>query len=234
MVDQKSSFRKISKDKYVVAAIITFLIFSLGLTLGIVLKDYQYGLIEEVNMEQDVKFYSTQLQYAYLNAFSDLDNCAVLRTTLQEAVVELADSLQQVIEQEEGQPGDIRSQVVLRRYALDNLRYWLLAKQSNQRCDLNTVLVLYFHTPEKNCPSCENQGAILTHFKNVFEERFLVFPINLDLRSEEPMIEIVKSQFNVTKVPTLVIGDQKYEGVISKEQLQNIICNSLHDAPECT
>ena len=61
----------------------------------------------------------------------------------------------------------------------------------------------------------------------------LVFPINLNLMNEEPMVEIVVNQFNIKKYPTLVINNNKYEGVVKQTQLQEIICTSLGDIEEC-
>ena len=120
----------------------------------------------------------------------------------------------------------------MRRYLLDNLRYWLLARETKQKCDLNTVPIVYFYSTK--CPSCPNQGTVLTYFKKLFGEEVLVFPINLDFRSQEPMVEIVMLQFDVTKQPTLIIDNKKYEGVVQKEQMHEIICNSLTNSEHCT
>lgn len=230
---QKGSFRKISKDKYVVAGIITFLIFSLGLTLGFILEDHRYSLIEEINSEQEVKYLSLQLQYLYLNSLSNTNNCAVLSTTLKETIKDLSESLSNVVSyEEEKKISDQRKQIVMRRYIIDNLRYFLLADQSKEKCNLNIVPIIYFYATD--CPSCPNQGTILSYYKKIFGDQVLVFPINLDLKGEEPMIEIIMSQYNVTKYPTLVVENQKYEGVIDKESMLKIICKSLKDAPECT
>ena len=76
----KNNHRSISKDKYILAGVFTLLIFILGLTLGFLLEDHRYNLIEEVNMKQDVKYGSLQLQFLFLNAFSNENNCPVLST----------------------------------------------------------------------------------------------------------------------------------------------------------
>jgi thiol-disulfide isomerase/thioredoxin len=225
------SHRKISKEKYFTAGVITLLIFTLGLTLGFIIEDHRYNLIEEVNMEQDVKYLSVQLQYLYLNAFSNYNNCPILATTLRETIEDLSDSLSEVIEFEENQDvSDLRKKIVMRRYVLDNLRYWLLAQESKEKCNLNIVPILYFYSTD--CPSCPNQGTILTYYKKLFQEQVLVFPINLDFQSEEPMVEIMTSQFNVTKYPTLIISNKKYEGVVKRDELKEIICSSL-DSEQC-
>ena len=231
--DKEKYFRKISRDKYWVAGIITFLIFFLGLSLGTNIEDHRYNIIEEVNMEQEVKYLSLQLQYLYLNSFSNYDNCPILSTTLKESVVDLSDSLGEVIAyEEEEEISDLRKEMVMRRYLLDNLRYWLLARETKQKCDLNTVPIVYFYSTD--CPSCPNQGTVLTYFKKLFGEEVLVFPINLDFRNNEPMVEVVMLQFDVTKQPTLIIDNKKYEGVVQKEQMKEIICDSLKQSEHCT
>ncbi len=225
--------RIISKEKYIVAGIVTFLIFSLGVTLGFLLQNQRYQIVEQINLEQDVNYLSLQLQYLYLNALRSQDNCPVLSAALKNTIQDLSESLEEVIAfEEEKEIPTARQRIIQRRYIIDNLRYWLLAQESKQRCHLDIVPILYFYASD--CESCPNQGTILTFFKNLFGEKVLVFPINLDLREEEPMVEIVLSQFKVSKYPTIVVDEQKFEGVVKKDQLQDIICASLQDAPQCS
>ena len=230
---EPTPWRKISTDKYIIAGIITFLIFSLGLTLGLILEDQRYNIVEEINQGQEVKSLSLQLQYLYLTTFSSYDNCPILSTTLKEAITDLSNSLSDVVSYEEQNKASTERKVFIqRRYILDNLRYWLLAKESKQKCNLDIVPILYFYT--EKCESCPTQGTILTYFKNIFGDKLLVFPINLDVREEEPMVEIIMFQFNITKYPTLVIDNKKYEGVIAQEKLQQIICSSLKNNTQCS
>ena len=224
--------RLISKDKYIVAAIITFLIFSLGILLGLVLEDHRYALVEEAASTQEVDYLSLQLQQLYLNNFHDEGSCPVLSTALKKAVVDLDQTLSQVIAFEEDQStASQRKETVQRRYILDNLRYWLLAKESQQKCHLDIVPILYFYST--SCPSCPNQGTILSYFKNLFGEKVLVFPINLDLQEKESMVDVAVSLFNIQKTPSLIINDKKYEGVVPQEKVQEIICSTLQDASPC-
>ncbi len=231
---EDESFRKISTDKYIIAGVITLLIFLLGITIGIIVDDYRYNLVEEVNMEQEVNYLSLQSQYLYLNAFSSYDNCPMLSSALKGTIKDLSDSLSEVIayeEQDEKKLSEKRKQIIMRRYLLDNLRYWLLAKESKDKCDLDIVPILYFYSSE--CPSCPNQGTILSYYKQLFGEKLLVFPINLDFREQEPLVDIIMSQFNIVKQPTLVIDSVKYEGVLNKEQLLKLICSSVKESEQC-
>ncbi len=227
----KAPWRNVSSDKYIVAGIITFLIFTLGLLLGIVIEDHRYNLVEEINQEQEVKSLSLQMQYLFLTSTNSYNNCPILSTTLRAAISDLSDSLGQVISyEEENEASQSRRISVQRRYALDNIRYWLLATESKKRCNLNIAPVLYFYTHE--CSSCPNQGTILTHHKNIFSDKLLVFPINLDLRDQESMVEIMMSQFNITRFPTLVVDNKKFEGVVKSDQLFTLVCDSLENVPQ--
>jgi hypothetical protein len=229
---KNKSWRKISKDKYIVAGVITFLIFSLGLTLGLIMENQRYNLIEDINQEQEVRYMSLQLQYLYLNSFNNQNSCPTLATTLKATVKDLSESLDEVIAfEEEKKSTDAQKEAIMRRYILDNLRYWLLAKEGKQKCDLDIVPILYFYA--KECPSCSNQGTVLSFFKNQFGEQVLVFPINLDLREQEPMVEIMMSQFQVSKYPTLIVDNKKFEGVVQKTQLKEVICASLKESEFC-
>jgi len=234
-VDSKTkdkSWRTISTDKYIIAGIITALIFGLGLALGLILEDARYGLIQQVNQDQEVRYQSLQLQYLFLTTFHNENSCPILTTTLQETVTDLSDSLNEVVSfEEQKKNNDAKKMTVERRYLLDNLRYWLLARESKQKCKMDIVPVIYFHKQE--CPSCPKQGTILTYYKNLFEDKLLVFPVNLDLSDHEPMAKIIQSQYNITLFPTIVVDNTKYEGVVDTDQMKEIICSSLREAPQC-
>ena len=95
------------------------------------------------------------------------------------------------------------------------------------------VSVLYFYSL-KDCTVCPDQGVILTYFKKIFDERLLVFPINVDLEKEEPFIKIMRSRYNITSYPSIVIQEKKHEGVVQKTDLSRLICGAFKTAPlEC-
>lgn len=46
------------------------------------------------------------------------------------------------------------------------------------------------------------------------------------------MIEIVKTNYGIKKVPTLVINGQTYEDLQTMEDILGIVCPSLKETPE--
>src|SRR3989338_1657967 len=114
---KEGSYRVISMDKYIVAGVITFLFFLLGLTLGFILEDQRYNKVEEINQEQEANYISLQLQYLYLTSWSNYDNCPVLSATLKKTIADLSDSLSEVIAYEEGEKTpEAKKVIVQRRY----------------------------------------------------------------------------------------------------------------------
>lgn len=234
LTQEKRSFRKISKSKYIMAGVITLIIFSLGLSLGLLLEEQRYNKAEEISQEQETRYLSLQLQYLLLSTFESQagENCVILFATLQDAIDDLSGSLAQIIDYEkENSINEDDYLLISRIYTLDNLRYWLLADKAKESCDLNVVSILYFYSDD--CPSCPNQGTILTYYKKLLGEQLLVFPINLDLRDDEPMVEVMMSMYNITKYPSIVVEGEKYEGVIKKDEMGDIICSYLEDSEDC-
>jgi len=227
--------RKISKEKYILAFVLTTLIFVLGLALGILFDNLRIDWAEGEHNDQEVDYLSLQFQYLYLTTIEDKNaSCAVLHTTLQSSITDLSESLQTFISYKEDTKINLEEyEQVGRKYILDNLRYWLLAKRAKKECDLDVVNVLYFHS-EHNCPICPNQGVILTYFKKTLGDKLLIFPIDVDYEENEPTITMLKNQYRIETYPTLIIGDNKYEGIVSNEDLKKIICEEFkHEEEYC-
>src|SRR3989338_3021073 len=226
--------RKISKEKYILAALLTLLIFSLGLTLGILLDSVRLQKSEKLSKQQEVDYGSLQLQYLYLTTFSENeDSCSVLKVALDKSIKDLSVSLERFDQYKQNSNfNQDEFNMVARRYILDNIKYWLFAQKSQQKCAIDLVTVLYFYS-ENDCSICPDQGVLLTYYKKIYGERLLIFPINADHEENEAMITVLKSKYNITQYPTVIIGNKKYESVVKKQQLCSIICNNFINKDTC-
>ena len=217
--------RKISYSKYFFAALLAFLVFFLGLSLGVILTNERLMWLEVESRQQQVDYQSLQFQQLYLLTLeNNSDICLVLDKALENSLKDLSISLDRFVNyNSQGKIKKAEFELVGRKYMIDNLRYFLTVEKSKMICNLDIVTVLYFFS-EKDCPSCPNQGVVLTYFKKLFEDRLLIFPINIDFSELEPSIDMVRTRYNVTSLPTLVIAENKYDGILSREELGNIIC----------
>ncbi|MBW2995252.1 hypothetical protein KY312_02780 [Candidatus Woesearchaeota archaeon] len=228
--------RRISKRRYLVAGLITILIFSLGMSLGLVWDSKRVEWVQKENQLRDLDYQSLQFQYLYLSTLKSnkSETCSVLYTTLEQSVKDLGQTLDALIAyQKESSINDEQYKIVERDYVLDNFRYWLFAKQVQEACDKDNVTILYFYT-KYACSECSDQGTLLTHYKKIFDDRLLIFPIDTELKKDEISISMIEARYNITKYPSIVIKDKKYEGLIESGQLHNLICSSFKNfQPEC-
>ncbi|MBW2984193.1 hypothetical protein KY361_03705 [Candidatus Woesearchaeota archaeon] len=227
--------RKISKEKYLVAALITLGVFFLGLLLGLVIEGRRVSYIEALDREQKLGYESLQLQYAFIDQLSQEKNCDAVSKTFA-LTVESLESARIRLESfdEDSSLNKYDFDLLKREYVLAQIRFWLLEKKKKELCGTDSVSVLYFFTDSKACPKCDEQSFILTYLKKRFKDKLLIFSFDSKLEGE-PMISLLKSTYEIYTYPTLIIDGDKYGGFKTKYELLEIICGYYkRDRPECT
>ena len=221
----KPTKRKISLERYMIAGVITFLIFILGLSLGFVLDQKRVSWIEETSKKQELDYKSLQLQYLYLNTLENTKkSCDVLSSTLRSTLVTLCETLEDLESfKEETKLNKKEYRALLRKFTIENLNYWLFAEKSKKLCNVDAVSILYFFSRDY-CKICPNQGVILSYFKGLFGEDILIFPIDADLKEDEPIIALLESVYTVESYPTIVIEEIPYRRIVPKDEMGKIIC----------
>ena len=217
--------RKISVKRHVIAVVLAILIFLTGISLGSFLNQERANTLGDGMELSKLDFDSLQIQYLFLTSALEKEKDCIASATILEENVNILDTLGNKLSKY------IKSQVLTdeeefkslkREYTLAELRYWLLAKKVKEACNSDTQLILYFYS-DATCESCPTQGVILSYLKGIFKDNLLNFALDYDF-TREPMIKIMKNKYDITKTPTLIINDKKYEGFYSKEELLNILC----------
>jgi len=230
------SQRVTSKNRYFIAAVITILIFLLGMAMGALIDGKRADALLQETKQLEIDYKSLQLQSMLLtNLKQNTNTCALIKTALDNSVQTLSESLDRI--QKYQQDTTINKDdyaMIARRYVQDNIQYWQFAKQAKEQCDMNTVPILYFFSTNY-CSSCPDQGVILTYFKMIFGDSLLVFPIDVDLADQELLIRLLEANYNINQTPSIVVEDQIFiGGITQKEELQLIICSHFKTSrPEC-
>lgn len=224
--------RKVSINRYVVAGVITFLVFTLGLLLGLILDNERVQYLDRRAELQKIDYNSLQLQYLYLSDIQEKNSsCPALREALKNSIKELSYSLE-LLEtyQENTQINSKEYDLISRKYLLDNIRYWIFSKKTKEICNEDIINILYFYS-ENDCDICHNQGTILSYFKIKLQDEILIFPLNID--TKEDFINLLQVQYNISTYPSIIINDEKFEGVVSKERLLKIVCENSINKEKC-
>lgn len=217
--------RKIHRNRYFLAFFITLIVFMLGLLLGLVIEDRRVQLIKYQNDMQKLDFSSLQLQYQFIDMFGEEKNCGALTTAFEESISNLENSRNKLEGYTQNSNLNRKEFDLLKReYTLAQLNFWMLTKKTKNLCGLEPATIFYFYADSKSCSRCDDQAFVLTYLKNKLGANLLNFVFDSQL--EEPMITILKKNYNLTEYPTLIINDKKFSGFVSKEEILQEICPS--------
>ena len=202
----------------VAAAFLTALVFLSGLSLG-----FFWDTLRTQRSEQridELVVYSSAL-FLESRLIEDA-GCESLRPVLDEAMEDLSEALQRYEFYTKQSRVNLDSENLLyRRYLMANLRYWFFYKEFKERCGLNSTIVLFFFGPD--CPDCDVMSDRLTLLKKKYGGDVMVFPINMELAARDPVANTLKSIYNVTSYPSLIVNGKKY-GYLEKKELEGLVC----------
>lgn len=222
--------RDISKRRYLIAGIITTLIFVLGLMLGLVIEGKRLEVSQAGSEKQRLELGSLQLQYAYIDQLAQERNCNALAVNFEKNVNTLESARARLEDYYNGasvNKGDF--EFIRRDYLIAQFNYWLFARKYQDLCRASIVTVLFFYDDDSRCSTCSDEGFILSYLKSVFGDKLLNFAV-YGRYDSEPMVGIIKGAYNVTSYPALVIQDEKHEGFVGRDELKGYICASLNNS----
>ena len=223
------------KGKYLIAGIITLLIFLLGMLLGLVMEGKRVTYIQTQAREQKLDFISLQLQYQLIEELSQQGNCPAVSATFDDFLLELARTEERLTEyQQDSKLNKKDFDFLKQEYVQAQVNYWLLAKKTKEICNRDVVNILYFYSPSEKCPQCDTQGFVLTYLKDLFKDKVLVFSFDSSFEDEK-IIDLLIKTYNVTEYPSVVVEDKLISGFSSRDELLKEICPLYEEKPEeCT
>jgi len=225
--------RNVHKRRYLLAALLTFLVFSMGLMLGLVIEGKRVEVSRERADEQRLDLGSLQLQYAYIDQLAQEGNCDALAKNFDKNINTLEESRVKLESYYDGAAVNKQEFDIIRReYTIAQFNYWLFAKKYKELCDAEIVTILFFYDDEEVCNKCNDQGFVLSYLKNIFEDDLLNFAI-YGRYDAEPMVSILKNTYEVTQYPSLVIEDEKYEGFLDQDEVRTLICSNIQSHEKC-
>lgn len=218
--------REFSKKRYLLTLVLTGFIFVFGLMLGLIIEGARTGYLEDISAQQTLEYNSLQLQYEFIDQLGQDGNCKAISKTFDHAVESLENA--RVRLEEYNQDSTLNKEEfdnLKREYALAQIRYWMLARETKELCDMELSTILYFYSTKEKCPKCEQQAFMLTYLKKKFDDRLLNFALDGDYENEL-MIQILKDTYDVTEFPTIIVDDKKFDGLTDKETILKEICKN--------
>jgi hypothetical protein len=224
--------KEIRLSQALTAFVIALMLFGMGALLGYIVNYQKADYLEEQNELLRAQVENVQLQLLYMDVIGGNDTCSVLKSQLMkenlnglnDRLVELGRRLEYY---QSARDFGTEFQRLRTTYFLLEIRSWLFYHEIREKCNEDVVEVLYFYSSTA-CEGCEGEGYILTEFKDMLGDRMLVY--SLDVEWSQPIMDTIRSDFNVTSVPALVINGKKY-GYLERGEMQKVLCEELVEKP---
>ena len=220
--------RRVTHKLYLFAFVVTVLIFSLGLTIGLVIEKERLNEVDKLSLAQQVDLKSLQLQQSYIE--SEAANCEALNEILEANIADLSEATSQIVDYTKKSVSDEELfELQLREYFLTEIQFLLVSNEIKEECYSDAVTMIYFYDDNEY----DVQGDVLGYLKNKFGNKLLVFSFDSNFE-EEPMIEVMMKAYNVTEFPTVIANEIPFYGGADAEELTEFICYQLsYNHDEC-
>lgn len=215
--------REVSYKKYLLAFILTIVVFIGGITAGIILENARINDARQINLKEKVNLRSLQLQQTHID--SGIADCKSLHTILENNINELTQKMAVVIDyQKKAVFNEEEFNLQLQDYFLTEIQFYLLSKEIDKKCTQDSVKILFFYDQNEQ----ETQGRILSYLKKMFGSKILVFSLDSGF-TQEPMIKVLLTSYGIESFPALVIDDEVYQGHRNTKELMTILCHQFED-----
>lgn len=204
--------KRFSLKKYFLVLLITILIFVSGMLMGSYFNSQKMNDLELLQRDLTTSSFDNELQYLliedapcdYVNSTPVLDELYELSTKL--------DFMESLLG-----PKNVEVLRLKSYYSLLQIRYWRFMNKINSECDRYKNNILYFYSNDGDCPSCEEQGYVLTYIRKKYPNvQVYSFDSNLNLGS----IEALKLRFDINQTPSIVInGNLTHNGFMQAREI---------------
>jgi hypothetical protein len=223
------SRRKIEFKLIIVAIVLSFMLFGIGLLSGLSYSRY----IEQRTSEDirsmleyvhglDTGVRSLQLQESFIAGLQNSDRCRFSEKYYSQLMSNLSyywNVLPKRLEEYEFGSQPTNEYIGLKKeYTRLSLRAWMIARANARECDTSTIPVLYLYKPD--CQDCIAQGKQLDLLKDLAQKENLTALIfTVDYSADEPTVTLLLQYFDISRAPALVIGEQVLQGNVTSAQI---------------
>lgn len=213
--------KRINSVKYIAVLSITTLVFVLGILLGNYLASLRVMDVEHLQTKLTTQLMGLELRDELLKHGS---LCNLSWWSLGKEKVDMGYKMI-ALEKRLGK----EDEEVLRQketYQLLELRILLLLQQIKGECKKDINILIFFYTNKQDdslgsAKLSEDEGFVLDTIYSENESNVNIF--SFDINTENPALNMLKEIYGIKAVPSLVINENVYLGIISKKQIEDIL-----------
>lgn len=199
--------------KYVVAFLITALIFGTAVLASTMLTGKKVEDVRDIENRVALDILSSEVQFSLLAETSCKD---IGPGFLSKELGPLGEKLSYAENQRGFSTADVES--LKRSYFLLEIKDYLLMKRLTEKCNVKPTFILYFYSTKEKCEDCEKMGYVLTALRDKYPElRVYSFDYHIDLGAVKTLTSIYKVK---SQLPAIIVNGEPYYGFKTVEELE--------------
>jgi hypothetical protein len=214
-----------TKKIFLISAIVAIALFALSMYVGYSLENDTYNKLNDKLTDMQDATENAMLFSMFLETHTN--NTALCGTIKGQLDIAAQDTYNIYGSLEESKSVSIFKgyEQLRRKYFLANMRFYLMLREYQMQCEDTTLKpILFFYSTYNECPECVAQGKVLDTVRSECKNaRVYAFPAD---SGDVPIISAFKSYYGISKTPSLIIGEEKLEALITKDEVKTkISCN---------
>ena len=206
--------------KYLIVFFITLGIFLTSVYLSNYFGSKKINELKSIQDKISIDLLSSETQFSLLSELSCKNiSDSVFLNELSELGSKLTWSEQNL--------GSADEVTYLRKYySLLEIKDYILAKKTTERCGTKSAFIFYFYTNSDNCTECQKQSLVLSALREKYPGLHVYsFDYSIDLSAVKAMLQIYK--IKDTELPAIVVNDNLLTGFHGVDELDTILQKSF-------
>ena len=206
--------RKIDKKKYITVLSFTTVIFLLGIMLGQVVAEARMSEITKFQEDLSQEVLSLELKKELLAE----DICAIDPMESFKEKIELGNRLHSLEERKGTADEEVKR--LKNKYSLLSIQHYTLMKEYKEACREDMNIILFFYSNTENEDECGKQGHILDYAYDKDSENIVTYAFDMDIHN--PAVNTLTERYEISVPPTIVVNNNKYEGLQTLEDIEGM------------
>ncbi len=191
--------------------LLTILIFAAGILINHIFDAFRISIIEDVMIAHEIDSEAYRVETFFTETFGG-EQCEIMVSR----IADLKNEIRKVGE-------DLNSysrfsffrrtdyDYLKRKYFLLELRFLALIERLNKECDKPYLPIIFFYEIDQD--ESERQGFILQDLSKDNDQQLVVLTLDKDYK-DEPLVNLLAENYNVTSAPTLIVDGKVQTGLV--------------------
>ena len=203
----------------VTTLIITIFVFAAGLLVGSTFDTYQTDELLLSVRQNELETQSFLVEQQFVETFGG--QCDSMTSRVENVQKSIADTGRKLtlLENSNKYEGAEDFEYLKNKNLISKVQFFTLLKDFKETCGVNYNIILFFYKADHS--ESITQGFALDGFAEKNPD-VVILSIDKDYE-KEPLVNLLVARYDIGEAPTLIINDEKIEGFISTDNIENYI-----------